>query len=242
MSEKFCLKWNDFQSNVTKSFEAFRNDEHLHDVTLVSDDQNQATAHKIVLSASSEYFNNIFKKNKISNPFLCLEGLSLTDLNNILDYIYYGEIQIYQEDLDRFLSMAQRFKIKGLVGADEVKKEENSIDSFDLPQTTNHQLHQPKRKKEMLPDNTFNSVDNPIQKIDTTDLTEIDEKLFENMEENSDRTWSCKICSKILPVRNNMKLHVETHVEGLSFPCNICGKIYRSRNVLRNHKAMKKHQ
>ena len=221
MSEKFCLKWNDFQSNVTKSFEAFRNDEHLHDVTLVSDDQNQATAHKIVLSASSEYFNNIFKKNKISNPFLCLEGLSLTDLNNILDYIYYGEIQIYQEDLDRFLSMAQRFKIKGLVGADEVKKEENS---------------------EMLPDNTFNSVDNPIQKIDTTDLTEIDEKLFENMEENSDRTWSCKICSKILPVRNNMKLHVETHVEGLSFPCNICGKIYRSRNVLRNHKAMKKHQ
>ena len=221
MSEKFCLKWNDFQSNVTKSFEAFRNDEHLHDVTLVSDDQNQATAHKIVLSASSEYFNNIFKKNKISNPFLCLEGLSLTDLNNILDYIYYGEIQIYQEDLDRFLSMAQRFKIKGLVGADEVKKEENS---------------------EMLPDNTFNSVDNPIQKIDTTDLTEIDEKLFENMEENSDRTWSCKICSKILPVRNNMKLHVETHVEGLSFPCNICGKIYRSRNVLRNHKAMKKLQ
>ena len=221
MSEKFCLKWNDFQSNVTKSFEAFRNDEHLHDVTLVSDDQNQATAHKIILSASSEYFNNIFNKNKISNPFLCLEGLSLRDLNNILDYIYYGEIQIYQEDLDRFLSMAQRFKIKGLVGADEVKKEENS---------------------EMLPDNTFNSVDNPIQKIDTTDLTEIDEKLFENMEENSDRTWSCKICSKILPVRNNMKLHVETHVEGLSFPCNICGKIYRSRNVLRNHKAMKKHQ
>ena len=221
MSEKFCLKWNDFQSNVTKSFEAFRNDEHLHDVTLVSDDQNQATAHKIILSASSEYFNNIFNKNKISNPFLCLEGLSLRDLNNILDYIYYGEIQIYQEDLDRFLSMAQRFKIKGLVGADEVKKEENS---------------------EMLPDNTFNSVDNPIQKIDTTDLTEIDEKLFENMEENSDRTWSCKICSKILPVRNNMKLHVETHVEGLSFPCNICGKVYRSRNVLRNHKAMKKHQ
>ena len=221
MSEKFCLKWNDFQSNVTKSFEAFRNDEHLHDVTLVSDDQNQATAHKIILLASSEYFNNIFNKNKISNPFLCLEGLSLRDLNNILDYIYYGEIQIYQEDLDRFLSMAQRFKIKGLVGADEVKKEENS---------------------EMLPDNTFNSVDNPIQKIDTTDLTEIDEKLFENMEENSDRTWSCKICSKILPVRNNMKLHVETHVEGLSFPCNICGKIYRSRNVLRNHKAIKKHQ
>ena len=122
MSDKFSLKWNDFQSNVTKSFEAFRNEGHLHDVTLVSDDQNQVSAHKLVLSASSEYFNNIFKNNKVSNPFLCLEGVSLTDLNNILDYIYHGEIQIYQDNLDQFLSIAKRFKIEGLHGADNIKE------------------------------------------------------------------------------------------------------------------------
>ena len=36
MSEKFCLKWNDFHSNVSKSFGLFRNEDYLHDVTLVS--------------------------------------------------------------------------------------------------------------------------------------------------------------------------------------------------------------
>ena len=64
MSEKFSLKWNDFQSNVTKSIGAFRNEGHLHDIKLVCDDQNQVSAHKLVLSASSEYFNNIFKNNQ----------------------------------------------------------------------------------------------------------------------------------------------------------------------------------
>ena len=68
MSEKFGLKWNDFHSNASKSFGALRSEEYLHDVTLVSDDQHQVTAHKLVLAASSDYFKNIFK-NKISNPF-----------------------------------------------------------------------------------------------------------------------------------------------------------------------------
>ena len=38
MSEKFCLKWNDFETNVSKSFGLLRSEDFLHDVTLVSDD------------------------------------------------------------------------------------------------------------------------------------------------------------------------------------------------------------
>ena len=63
MPEKFDLKWNDFHSNVSKSFGLLRNEDYLHDVTLVSDDYKQVTAHKLVLSACSEYFKNIFKNN-----------------------------------------------------------------------------------------------------------------------------------------------------------------------------------
>ena len=73
MLEKFSLKWNDFHSNAAKAFSLFRNDDYLHDVTLVSDDQKQISAHKLVLSACSEYFNNVFKQNKHSNPLLCLQ-------------------------------------------------------------------------------------------------------------------------------------------------------------------------
>ena len=48
MSEKFNLKWNDFEANVSKSFSKLRNEEYLHDVTLVGDDYTQMSAHKLV--------------------------------------------------------------------------------------------------------------------------------------------------------------------------------------------------
>ena len=49
------MKCNDFHSNVSKSFGLFRNEDYLHDVTLVSDDNHQVSAHKLVLFPCSEY-------------------------------------------------------------------------------------------------------------------------------------------------------------------------------------------
>ena len=124
MSEKFSLKWNDFHFNVSNSFSLFRNEDYLHDVTIVSDDNEQIAAHKLVLSTCSEYFKNIFLKNKHSNPIICLEGLSSLDVRNMMDYIYNGEIQIFQDDLDRFLNVAQRFKLEGLINDPNADQEE----------------------------------------------------------------------------------------------------------------------
>ena len=95
--EKFSLKWNDFSSNVQKSFQNLREEEEFYDVTLVGDDCKHVTAHKLVLSSSSAYFKTVFSKNKKyfqSDAMICLEGLNQNDLNNVLDYIYHGELQI----------------------------------------------------------------------------------------------------------------------------------------------------
>ena len=57
----------------------------------------------------------IASKNKSQNLVICLEGVTSQDINNCLDYMYNGEVQMYQENLDKFLIIAQRFKIKGLL-------------------------------------------------------------------------------------------------------------------------------
>ena len=57
--EKFCLKWNDFQTTVSQSFGKLRQEKDFFDVTLVSDDEKQIQAHKLVLSSSSKFFKNI---------------------------------------------------------------------------------------------------------------------------------------------------------------------------------------
>ena len=118
--DKFSLKWNDFPTNVVQSFQQLRHEEDFSDVTLVGDDFKPISAHKVVLSSCSEYFKNVLHNSqKHSHPVLCLEGLGNTDLTNILDYIYNGEVNIYQEDLDRFLTISQRLKLEGLIGQEE---------------------------------------------------------------------------------------------------------------------------
>ena len=115
MSEKFCLKWNDFQSTVSQSFRSLRQEEDFYDVTLVSEDELQLSAHKLVLSACSSFFKNILKKNVHASPLIYLSGVSSSNLKNILDYIYCGEVQLFQDQLDSFLDAAQKLKISGLL-------------------------------------------------------------------------------------------------------------------------------
>ena len=129
MSEKFCLKWNDYNSNISKSFSKLRNEESFYDVTLVSDDQKQISAHKVVLSACSEYFKNILKQNVNPNPLLCLDGISSSEMIAILDYIYCGEVNIYQEDVDRFLNIAERLKLAGLIFSENDAQNHDNIEN-----------------------------------------------------------------------------------------------------------------
>ena len=95
MSEKFCLKWNEFQDNAVKTFSGLRAENDFVDVTLVCDDQKQISAHKVVLSACSEYFKNILKQNKHSHPLICLTNINYDDLMNVIDYTMLAKKRDY---------------------------------------------------------------------------------------------------------------------------------------------------
>ena len=123
---QLCLKWNDFQTNVSKSFSVLRNCSDFQDVTLVSDDHQKLSAHRIILSTCSEYFREVLRGNEEQKPILCLENVSFKDLESILDYIYHGETQVEQKYVQRFLKLAQRFKLEGL---QETTVDDDSIDS-----------------------------------------------------------------------------------------------------------------
>ena len=116
MSEKFSLKWKNYQSNWNKSLSGLRDDTESADVTLISDDKMKFTAHKIILSSCSDTFRFILKGYTNTNPLLYLGGVSSINLAFILDYIYYGEVNLFQEQLDSFLESAQKLEIEGLMG------------------------------------------------------------------------------------------------------------------------------
>ena len=56
-TEKFCLRWNDFESNISVSFRELREDNELFDITLACEEE-QVQAHKVILSACSPFFRS----------------------------------------------------------------------------------------------------------------------------------------------------------------------------------------
>ena len=120
MSEKLCLKWNDFQENVNAAFGNLREDNEFADVTLACEDGQQIEAHKVILAASSPFFQNLLKGNKHSHPLIYMRGIKSETLQAIIDFLYFGEANVYQGNLESFLTVAEELKLKGLMGQTKV--------------------------------------------------------------------------------------------------------------------------
>ena len=115
MSEKLCLKWNEFQKNISETFGKLRADTDFSDVTLASEDGENIEAHRVVLGASSDFFQKLFARTKHPHPLIYLSGIKYEDLLAIIDFAYLGEARIYQENFESFLSIANEFQLKGLM-------------------------------------------------------------------------------------------------------------------------------
>ena len=249
MSEKFSLKWNDFGSNVSKSFGKLRTEDYLNDVTLVGDDHTQISAHKLVLSACSEYFKEIFTRNRHANTLVCLEGLSKQDITNVLDYMYNGEVHIFQEDLDRFLSIAQRLRLEGLLeGWSESDKQQSTQKTNDGEKLSEqHYEEKPSTPRELTASKIISLTktdDNEVRSIAMQCIAMIEN----NLEQLEGGHFRCKICGKDSKgmtkskaagmVKSSMKKHVETHLDGISYCCQHCGRNFRSKNSFSVHKSV----
>ena len=113
MSEKFCLRWNDFESNISCAFRELREDKDFFDVTLACEEE-QVQAHKVILSACSPFFRTVLRKNPHSHPLLYLKGVKYCDMQAVLNFMYHGEVNVAQEDLNSFLAVAEELQVKGL--------------------------------------------------------------------------------------------------------------------------------
>ena len=111
--EKFCLRWNDFETNVSQAFRELREEKDFFDVTLACED-DQVSAHKVILSACSPFFRNILRKNPHQHPLLYMKGVKYQEMLAVLNFMYMGEVNVAQEDLNSFLAVAEDLRVKGL--------------------------------------------------------------------------------------------------------------------------------
>ena len=248
MSEKLCLQWNDFQKNVKTAFRNLREDKYLTDVTLVCEDGRPLEAHKVILAASSPFFQKLLERNKHPHPLVYMRGLKSDDLLAIVDFLYCGEANVYQENLDSFLAIAEELQLKGLMGKMNEHVENTICDEkpesqimapttkpFSRNGTKTFQNRQITNKAE-----TNNTV--ALSSHFSGDLEDLEQRVQSMMEKSQNKLANghqkadmCKVCGKE-GKRNVIKDHIEAnHLEGIVLPCNNCEKTFRCRSGLRTH-------
>ena len=249
------MQWNDFKENAIGAFGNLREDADFADVTLACEDGKQVEAHKVILASSSPFFQNLLRRNKHPHPLIYMRGVKSVDLSAIVDFLYCGEANVYQENLDSFLAIAEELQLKGLMG----KGGDNEVTQTEPVKMPVPKILKKIHKKEANISNTSGLLqtnfdkeilNNDKDQVDTAvaltsyfsgDMQELDEKCNAMMEktsrkkENGNPLYRCTVCGKE-EINSAMKSHIgANHMEGLLIPCNFCEKTFRSRYSLTMH-------
>ncbi|KAF7496435.1 Protein bric-a-brac 1 [Sarcoptes scabiei] len=116
--QQYCLKWNNHTANMVKVFKELLSDSNFVDVTLACDGVS-IKAHKLVLSACSSYFRELFINNPCKHPIVILKDIHYEDLQAIIHFMYSGEVNVSCAQLGPLLKTAEALKVKGLTDVSE---------------------------------------------------------------------------------------------------------------------------
>ena len=121
MSTASPYKFDQFQNIASKVQQKMRDNEFC-DVTLASADNHKFQAHKVILSAYSTVFKNMLVGEKHPHPMIFMRGAGHEVLKALLDFIYNGEANLRQEDIDSFTQLSADLELLG-VTADPLRRE-----------------------------------------------------------------------------------------------------------------------
>ena len=251
--EKLCLKRNDFQESLQRSFAEMQHDSDFTDVTLACEGQS-IEAHRVILSASSPFFKKLLKAHSQHQPLIFMRGLRKSELAAMVDLIYLGEANILQENLESFLVLAREL---GLEGFGESAPEHFSNTTF-FNRGVEHMADLSSvRMQYISPNPNQYLTDRKIEKIEKGEIVSKEQimplkvqikqisrldpatiAVIESMFEKKEDCLACNHCEYTTKRKDHMKEHVEKHIGGLEYPCNNCDKILRSSNALRHHQRV----
>uniref|UniRef100_A0A1B6DRD1 BTB domain-containing protein n=1 Tax=Clastoptera arizonana TaxID=38151 RepID=A0A1B6DRD1_9HEMI len=121
----FCLKWTSHESTLISKLDALLSNENFCDCTLAAEGQH-LNVHKFVLSACSPYFESLLNLYPTERPIIILKDITYDELKAMVEYMYKGEVNILQDQLDTFIKSAESLQISGLSGNDNDNKIANS--------------------------------------------------------------------------------------------------------------------
>ena len=176
-----------------------------------------------------------------------MRGVNSDDILAIVDFLYRGEANVFQENLDSFLAIAEELQLKGLMGKSENKPEDFELNEKAQPPFSTVKIPKTSFRRQVPSTKIHNPEENTTLAIPNSfsgDLDELEEMVKSMMEKSQNqyrdgkhgKADRCKVCGKE-GMSSAIKDHIEAnHLKGIVIPFNLCDKTFRSRNALRLHK------
>lgn len=141
-AKQYAVNWNNHMNHVRKAFDMLLTNCELTDVILYVDGQ-KIGAHKMLLSACSAYFRNLFLELPQENLVVVLNGVSYSVLIDILKFIYNGEVSVDSEVFESFLQTAEFLQISGLTDSSKHRdiKSKRSHTNENIPVKKQKKIH-----------------------------------------------------------------------------------------------------
>jgi len=225
--EHFQLSWKAFHENISTNFRNLRQNDYFQDVTLYIDGNHYVSAHKVILSSCSPYFHSLLSglpQMGNSHPVIVMpKGVEHSELVQILDYIYYGEVSIPSSQLSRFIEVGEQFQVRGL-NEKEPKLKKPSVAQKESPISG-----QPEAKRRRQPSHPMKSVgvlcpacnamckDVEALKLHIAGCRQYKDKQHKEARPQKESRFVCEICDQNFP---NVAA-LDTHTRSIHFAENI---------------------
>ena len=235
--EKFSLSWNEFGSNVANTYKSLLSDTSFADVTLVSDDRKHIKAHKVILSSSSKFFSKILHEHPHKDPLLFLKGIQHSDLLAIVKFIYLGQTEVAQDDLNNFMDAAKTLHVQGLLGNQKEDQDHNEYKA-EIPNSNDlySSLEDASNFELDIEQDYVESNEEFLPQFYPEQKTELKTPYFNRTDEN---TFSCDQCEYKTKYSHNLKTHRTSKHEGTKYDCENCDRNFSTKTNLRTHQYSK---
>ena len=244
-SKTIILTRNDFEESGSKALSDLCRTSEVSDVTLVSEDGQLTSVHKVIISQGSNYFKKLFSRSPEDNKIVV--NSSFSDLCLIVRFLYTGKCEVKLDNLQYFLALTKQLQIKGLSSEASETKEtvpndiiastntEEDDEKESIQTRTNVQelmLNiQPIMSTSVLIPNISHHHDGGIGIKNET----CQSKGTNNKSDNITKRNFCHDCKKELSSENSFKLHMQRHTGERPFLCLKCNMGFSSFEDLRIH-------
>ncbi|MPC32691.1 Longitudinals lacking protein, isoform G [Portunus trituberculatus] len=140
------LSWKYHNVTFSNIISKFRDKGNYSDVTVACEGKFYP-AHKLVLAACSEYFEDMFQHTACKHPIVVLKDITAKNLEALLSYMYSGVANISQDELASLIRAAESLCIKGLAVPDDSMNDSTEVAASATTTCAAAATTKPKRRK-----------------------------------------------------------------------------------------------